>query len=48
LSPGTDPSRAREELGVEPPPVEQTLADTIAWLVAAGHIPAKAAGRLQM
>jgi dihydroflavonol-4-reductase len=42
---GTDSSRSREELGVEPPPVEQTLADTIAWLVAAGHLPAKAAGR---
>jgi nucleoside-diphosphate-sugar epimerase len=41
---GTDSSRTREELGVEPPPLEQTLADTIAWLVAAGHLPAKAAG----
>lgn len=42
---GTDSSRTRDELGVEPPPLEQTLTDTIAWLVAAGHLPAKAAGR---
>jgi nucleoside-diphosphate-sugar epimerase len=45
---GTDSSRTREELGVEPPPVERTLADTIAWLVAAGHLSAKAAGRAQV
>jgi len=47
-TPRTDSSRTRAELGVEPPPAEQSLRDTIAWLVAAGHLPAKAAGRLQM
>jgi nucleoside-diphosphate-sugar epimerase len=43
---GTDDARAREELGVEPPPLEKTLASTIRWLVEAGHLPAKYAGRL--
>jgi len=43
---GTDDTKAREELGVEPPPLEETLGDTIRWLVAAGHLPARLAGRL--
>ncbi len=43
---GTDSSRSREELGVAPPPLEQTLSDTVAWLVSVGHLPAKAAGQL--
>ena len=42
---GTDHSRTREELGVSPPPLDHTLRDTIAWLVAAGHLSANAAGR---
>jgi len=42
----TDDSRARAELGVEPLPLEQTLTDTIRWMVDAGRIPAKAAGIL--
>jgi nucleoside-diphosphate-sugar epimerase len=37
---------AREELGVEPPPLEETLGDTIRWMVEAGHLSAKIAGRL--
>jgi nucleoside-diphosphate-sugar epimerase len=42
----TDDSRARTELGVEPPRLEETLTDTIRWMVEAGRIPAKVAGRV--
>jgi nucleoside-diphosphate-sugar epimerase len=42
----TDDSRARRELGVEPPPLEETLTDMIRWMVRDGRIPPKAAGRL--
>ena len=42
----TDDGRARAELGVEPIPLEVTLADMIRWMVRAGRIPAGAAGRL--
>ena len=45
---GTDQSRTRAELGVSPPPLDDTLRDTVAWLVAAGHLSAKAAGRLAL
>jgi dihydroflavonol-4-reductase len=43
---GTDDTTARQELGIEPPPLEETLADTIRWMVQAGHLPAKLAGDL--
>jgi dihydroflavonol-4-reductase len=43
---GTDDTAAREELGIEPPPLEQTLGDTIRWMVQAGHLPPKLAGDL--
>jgi hypothetical protein len=43
---GTDDTATREELGIEPPPLEQTLADTIRWMVEAGHLPPKLAGDL--
>ncbi len=43
---GTDSSRAGKELGVEPPPLDETLADAIRWMVEAGHLPARFAGRL--
>jgi dihydroflavonol-4-reductase len=43
---GTDDTAAREDLGIEPPPLEQTLADTIRWMVRAGHLPARLAGEL--
>lgn len=43
---GTDTSRTRSELRVSPPPLEQTLRDTVAWMVTAGHLPKKSAGRL--
>jgi dihydroflavonol-4-reductase len=42
----TDDSATRRELGVEPPPLDQTLADTIRWMVQAGHLPPKLAGDL--
>ena len=43
---GTDDTATREELGIEPLPLEQTLADTIRWMVEAAHLPPKLAGDL--
>jgi nucleoside-diphosphate-sugar epimerase len=43
---GTDDTTARDELGVEPPPLEETLGATIRWMVEAGHLPARLAGKL--
>jgi dihydroflavonol-4-reductase len=43
---GTDDRTTRQELGIEPPPLEQTLADTIRWMVQAGHLPPRLAGNL--
>jgi dihydroflavonol-4-reductase len=43
---GTDDTATRAELGLEPPPLEQTLADTIRWMEQAGHLPPKLAGEL--
>jgi dihydroflavonol-4-reductase len=43
---GTDDTKAREDLRVEPPPLEQTLAATIRWMVDTGHLPPRLAGRL--
>jgi dihydroflavonol-4-reductase len=40
-----DDSRTREELGIEPRPLEETFADAIRWLHAAGWISARQAGR---
>jgi nucleoside-diphosphate-sugar epimerase len=42
----TNDSRATTDLGVEPPPLEQTLTDMIRWMVEAGRIPRRAAGML--
>jgi hypothetical protein len=42
----SDQSRTLADLGVSPPPLDNTLRDTVAWLVAAGHLTARAAGRL--
>lgn len=36
-----DDSPARRELGVEPRPVEETVRDTIRWMVDAGRLPEK-------
>jgi dihydroflavonol-4-reductase len=43
---GTDDTATQDELGIEPPPLEQTLADAIRWMVYAGHLPPKLAGHL--
>jgi dihydroflavonol-4-reductase len=40
-----DDSRAREELGIEPRPLAETLGDAVRWLHDAGHIRARHAGR---
>jgi dihydroflavonol-4-reductase len=40
-----DASRTTELLGVRERPLLETVADTVRWMAAAGHIPAKAAGR---
>jgi dihydroflavonol-4-reductase len=45
-SAGTDDTATRRELGIEPPRLEQTLADTIRWMVQARHLPARLAGNL--
>jgi nucleoside-diphosphate-sugar epimerase len=44
--PGIDNTTTRERLGVEPPPLEETLGDTIRWMVEAAYLPARLAGRL--
>ena len=41
-----DDARARAELDFEPRPIEETFADTVRWLVAAGHVTPRQAGRL--
>jgi hypothetical protein len=43
---GTDDAAVRQDLEIEPPPLEETLADTINWMVQTGHLPAKLAGDL--
>ena len=43
---GTDNTTTRQELGIEPPRLEQTLADTIRWMVQTRHLPARLAGDL--
>jgi nucleoside-diphosphate-sugar epimerase len=43
---GADDTSTRLELGIEPPPLQRTLADTIRWMVQAGHLPAGLAGDL--
>jgi nucleoside-diphosphate-sugar epimerase len=41
-----DDSDTRSELGVEPRPLRDTLADTVRWLVAVGRLTPREAGRL--
>jgi nucleoside-diphosphate-sugar epimerase len=41
-----DDARVREDLGLRPRPIEETFADTVRWLLAAGHVSAERAGRL--
>jgi dihydroflavonol-4-reductase len=41
-----DDSETRSELGLEPRPLRETLADTVRWLVEVGRITPREAGRL--
>ncbi len=41
-----DDSITRKEFGIEPRPLEQTFADTIRWMVEAGHLSPRLAGKL--
>lgn len=41
-----DGSRVREDLGLEPRPIDETFADTVRWLLEAGHVTPQQAGRL--
>ncbi|MDF2090977.1 NAD-dependent epimerase/dehydratase family protein [Knoellia sp. 3-2P3] len=41
-----DDSTARAELGVQAPPLEETLRDCVVWLAEAGHISRRQAGRV--
>ena len=42
----TDDQPTLDELGVKLRPIRESLEDTFRWLVEAGHLPAKNAGRL--
>jgi dihydroflavonol-4-reductase len=41
-----DDSGTRDEFGLEPRPLNETLADTVRWLVEVGHLTPREAGRL--
>jgi nucleoside-diphosphate-sugar epimerase len=41
---GADDTATREDLGITPPALEQTLAETIRWMVQSGHLPERLAG----
>ena len=41
-----DDTKTRQELGVTPRDLEVTLADSVRWLVAHGHISGRQAGQL--
>jgi dihydroflavonol-4-reductase len=41
---GADDTATREDLAITPPPLEQTLAETIRWMVESGHLPERLAG----
>jgi nucleoside-diphosphate-sugar epimerase len=41
-----DDSKTRSQLALEPRPLEETIADTIRWLVEVGHLTPREAGRL--
>jgi dihydroflavonol-4-reductase len=43
---GADDTATRQDLEIKPPPLEQTLADTIRWMVQSGHLPARLAGEV--
>jgi nucleoside-diphosphate-sugar epimerase len=41
-----DDSKTRSELGLEPRPLRETLADTVRWLIEVGRVSPREAGRL--
>jgi dihydroflavonol-4-reductase len=41
-----DDSKTRSEFALEPRPLQETLADTVRWLVEVGHLTPREAGRL--
>jgi nucleoside-diphosphate-sugar epimerase len=41
-----DDSKTRSEFALEPRPLEQTITDTVRWLVDVGHLTPREAGRL--
>src|SRR5262245_45706969 len=41
-----DDSKTRDELQLEPRPLQETFADTVRWLVETGHVTPRQAGRL--
>ncbi len=41
-----DDSKTRDEFGLEPRPLRETIADTVRWLVEVGHLTPREAGRL--
>jgi nucleoside-diphosphate-sugar epimerase len=43
---GADDTATREDLGITPPPLEQTLGETIRWMVQSGHLPERLAGEV--
>jgi hypothetical protein len=43
---GAEDTATRQDLGITPPPLEQTLAETIRWMVESGRLPARFAGDL--
>jgi nucleoside-diphosphate-sugar epimerase len=43
---GADDTATRQDLEIKPPPLEQTLADTIRWMIQSGHLPARLAGEV--
>ncbi|NOZ26499.1 MAG: NAD-dependent epimerase/dehydratase family protein [Chloroflexi bacterium] len=46
LSHPLDDSATRSEFGIAPRPLEETLGDTVRWLIQAGHLSPERAGRL--
>ena len=41
-----DDSKTRDELQLDPRPLQKTFVDTVHWLVEAGHLTPREAGRL--
>jgi nucleoside-diphosphate-sugar epimerase len=41
-----DDSKTRDELQLEPRPLRETFVDTVRWLVEAGHLTPREAGRI--